>query len=113
MVSEINKECKSSLNLMRTQFYQLFCSKPWYVIGVIIATIVIVRTCIQAYTFVILIKCNPIFRLNKIIVLQTLGWCILSDISILCFTSYFDTIRIILQTNAEILKMELLMKYSF
>jgi hypothetical protein len=53
MVSEINKQCKSSLNVMRTEFYQLFCSRPWYVIGVITAIIVTVGTCIQAYTSVI------------------------------------------------------------
>jgi hypothetical protein len=53
MVSEINKQCKSSLNVMRTEFYQLFCSRPWYVIGVITAAIVTVGTCIQAYTAVI------------------------------------------------------------
>ncbi|CAK9857394.1 unnamed protein product [Sphagnum jensenii] len=53
MVSEINKQCKSSLNVMRTEFYQLFCSRPWYVIAVITATIVTVGTCIQAYTSVI------------------------------------------------------------
>ncbi|CAK9254953.1 unnamed protein product [Sphagnum jensenii] len=53
MVSEINKQCKSSLNVMRTEFYELFCSRPWYVIGVITATIVTVGTCIQAYTSVI------------------------------------------------------------
>ncbi|CAK9857395.1 unnamed protein product [Sphagnum jensenii] len=53
MVSKINKQCKSSLNVMRTEFYQLFCSRPWYVIGVITATIVSVGTCIQAYTSVI------------------------------------------------------------
>ncbi len=53
MVSKINKQCKSSLNVMRTEFYQLFCSRPWYVIGVITATIVTVGTCIQAYTSVI------------------------------------------------------------
>jgi hypothetical protein len=53
MVSEINKQCKSSLNVMRTEFYQLFCSRPWYVIAVITATIVTIGTCIQAYTSVI------------------------------------------------------------
>jgi hypothetical protein len=53
MVSKINKQCKSSLNVMRTEFYQLFCSRPWYVIAVITATIVTVGTCIQAYTSVI------------------------------------------------------------
>jgi hypothetical protein len=53
MVSEINKQCKSSLYVMRTEFYQLFCSRPWYVIGVITATIVTVGTCIQTYTSVI------------------------------------------------------------
>jgi hypothetical protein len=53
MVSKINKECKSSLYVMRTEFYQLFCSRPWYVIGAITATIVTVATCIQAYTSVI------------------------------------------------------------
>jgi hypothetical protein len=53
MVSEINKQCKSSLNVVRTEFYQLFCSRPWYVIAIITATIVTVGTCIQAYTSVI------------------------------------------------------------
>jgi hypothetical protein len=53
MVSEINKQCKSSLNVMRTEFYQLFCSRPWYVIAIITATIVTIGTCIQAYTSVI------------------------------------------------------------
>jgi hypothetical protein len=53
MVSEINKQCKSALNVMGTEFYQLFCSRPWYVIGVITATIVTIGTCIQAYTSVI------------------------------------------------------------
>jgi len=53
MVSEINKQCESSLYVMRNEFYQLFCSRPWYVIGVITATIVTVGTCIQAYTSVI------------------------------------------------------------
>jgi hypothetical protein len=53
MVSEINKQCKSSLYVMRTEFYQLFCSRPWYVIGVITATIVTIGTCIQVYTSVI------------------------------------------------------------
>ncbi len=40
-------------NVMRTEFYQLFCYRPWYVIAVITATIVTVGTCIQAYTSVI------------------------------------------------------------
>ncbi len=53
MVSKINKQCKSSLYVMRIEFYQLFCSRPWCVIGVIIATIVTIGTCIQAYTYVI------------------------------------------------------------
>jgi hypothetical protein len=53
MVFEINKQCKSSLYVMRTEFYQLFCSRPWYVIAVITATIVTVGTCIQVYTSVI------------------------------------------------------------
>jgi hypothetical protein len=53
MVFEINKQCKSSLNVMRTEFYQLFCSRPWYVIAVVTATIVTVGTCIQAYASVI------------------------------------------------------------
>jgi hypothetical protein len=53
MVSNINNQSKSKLNVMRTEFYQLFCSRPWYVIAVITATIVTVATCIQAYTAVI------------------------------------------------------------
>jgi hypothetical protein len=53
MVFQINKKCESSRYVMRTEFYQLFCSRPWYVTGVITATIVTVGTCILAYTSVI------------------------------------------------------------
>jgi len=53
MVSKINKQCKSSLNVMRTEFYQLFCSKPWYVVVVITGTIGVVATGILVYTAII------------------------------------------------------------
>ncbi|CAM6021131.1 unnamed protein product [Sphagnum balticum] len=53
MVSKINKQCKSSLNVMRTEFYQLFCSRPWYALGVFTGTIVTVGTFLVAYTSVI------------------------------------------------------------
>jgi hypothetical protein len=53
MVSKINKQCKSSLNVMTTDFYQLFCSRPWYVFGLFTATIVTVGTFLGAYTSVI------------------------------------------------------------
>jgi len=53
MVSKINKKCKSSLNKMKTEFRQRFCSRPWYVVGVITGTIVTVGTFLVAYTSVI------------------------------------------------------------
>jgi len=42
MVSKINKHCKSKLNVMKIEFYQKYCSRPWYVtaaIAGIIATV--------------------------------------------------------------------------
>jgi hypothetical protein len=62
MVSEINKQCKSRLNVLKTEFLQLFCSRPWYAFGLITATIVTLATCIQAYTAVIgSDKMKPLF----------------------------------------------------
>jgi hypothetical protein len=53
MVARINDQCKSTLRVLRTEFVQLFCSRPWHVFGLITATIVTLATCIQAYTAVI------------------------------------------------------------
>jgi hypothetical protein len=50
IVSEINKQCKSSLYVMRTEFYQKFLSRPWSVIALITAIIAFVLSGIIAYT---------------------------------------------------------------
>jgi hypothetical protein len=43
----INRHCASTLNVMGTDFYNTFCSKPWVVISVISAIIFLVATLIQ------------------------------------------------------------------
>ncbi len=53
IVKLINTHCASKLNVMRTDFYNTFCSKPWLVISVISAIILLVATLIQTYVAVI------------------------------------------------------------
>jgi len=53
MVKKINRQCKSTLHIVKTEFYQLFCSRPWYVTDVIIASLVAIGTIIQVYTSII------------------------------------------------------------
>jgi len=53
IVKPINRHCASPLNVMRTDFYNRFCSKPWLVISVISAIILLVATLIQTYVAVI------------------------------------------------------------
>jgi len=53
IVEPINTHCASALNVMRTDFYNTFCSKPWLVISVISAIILLVATLIQTYVAVI------------------------------------------------------------
>jgi hypothetical protein len=53
IVKPINRHCASKLNVMRTDFYNTFCSKPWLVISVISAIIFLVATLIQTYVAVI------------------------------------------------------------
>jgi hypothetical protein len=53
IVKPINKHCKSALNVMETDFYNTYCSKPWLVISVISAIIILVGTLIQTYVLVI------------------------------------------------------------
>jgi hypothetical protein len=53
IVKPINRHCASPLNVMRTDFYNRFCSKPWLVISVISAIILLVATLIQTYVLVI------------------------------------------------------------
>jgi len=53
IVKPINTHCASALNVMRTDFYNRFCSKPWLVISVISALILLVATLIQTYVAVI------------------------------------------------------------
>ncbi len=53
IVNPINRHCASPLNVMRTDFYNTFCSKPWLVISVISAIILLVATLIQTYVAVI------------------------------------------------------------
>jgi hypothetical protein len=53
MVKKINGQCKSTLHIVRTEFYQLFCSRPWYVIAIITASLIAIGTFIQAYASII------------------------------------------------------------
>jgi hypothetical protein len=53
IVKPINRHCASALNVMGTDFYNTFCSKPWLVISVISAIILLVATLIQTYVAVI------------------------------------------------------------
>ncbi len=53
IVKPINRHCSSALNVMVTDFYNTFCSKPWLVISVISAMILLVATLIQTYVVVI------------------------------------------------------------
>ncbi|CAM6022909.1 unnamed protein product [Sphagnum balticum] len=48
----INQHCNSR-NRQKTEFYEKFCSRPWYVISIFAATIVTLGTCIQTYVAVI------------------------------------------------------------
>ncbi len=50
---KINKHCKSRKNVIITEFSQLFCSRPWYVVSAIAVTLVTLATLIQTYTSVI------------------------------------------------------------
>ncbi|CAM6033388.1 unnamed protein product [Sphagnum compactum] len=53
IVIRVNKECGSKLNVMRTEFYNTFCSKPWLVISVITGAVLLLATLIQTYVSVI------------------------------------------------------------
>ncbi|CAM6008667.1 unnamed protein product [Sphagnum balticum] len=53
IVSEVNEKCKSTVSVMRTEFYELFCSRPWLVIGALTAIVVTLATLIQTYTAII------------------------------------------------------------
>jgi hypothetical protein len=53
MVLKINEQCKSSLNVMRTEFKQLVCSRPWLVVGGIATAIIVFGTVILDYTGII------------------------------------------------------------
>jgi len=53
IVKPINTHCASSVNVMVTDFYNTFCSKPWLVISVISAIILLVATLIQTYVAII------------------------------------------------------------
>jgi hypothetical protein len=48
----INRHCNSR-NRQKTEFYEKFCSRPWYVIFIFAATLITLGTCIQAYVAVI------------------------------------------------------------
>jgi hypothetical protein len=53
IVIPVNRHCASTLNKMRTEFYNTFCSKPWLVISVISAVVLLLATLIQTYVAVI------------------------------------------------------------
>jgi hypothetical protein len=52
IVKPINRNCASALNVMVTDFYNRFCSKPWLLISVISAIILLAATLIQTYVLV-------------------------------------------------------------
>lgn len=49
MKAQIKKHCRTMKYVLWTEYRELFCSRPWYVISFLYATIVIIATCIQAY----------------------------------------------------------------
>ncbi len=53
VAENLNKHCKSRKNVLITEFCQLFCSRPWYVVSAIAVTLVTLATLIQTYTSVI------------------------------------------------------------
>ncbi len=53
VAENLNKHCKSMKNVIITEFSQLFCSRPWYVVSAIAVTLVTLATLIQTYTLVI------------------------------------------------------------
>jgi hypothetical protein len=53
VAENLNKHCKSRKNVIITEFSQLFCSRPWYVVSAIAVTLVTLATLIQTYTSVI------------------------------------------------------------
>jgi hypothetical protein len=52
VAENLNKHCKSRKNVIITEFSQLFCSRPWYVVSAIAVTLVTLATLIQTYTSV-------------------------------------------------------------
>ncbi|KAH9555845.1 hypothetical protein CY35_08G137500 [Sphagnum magellanicum] len=52
IVKPINRHCASPLNVMRTDFYNTFCSRWWLVISVLSAIILLLATLIQTYVLV-------------------------------------------------------------
>jgi hypothetical protein len=53
VAENLNKHCKARKNVIITEFSQLFCSRPWYVVSAIAITLVTLATLIQTYTSVI------------------------------------------------------------
>jgi hypothetical protein len=53
IVDPVNLQCGSALNVMRTEFYDTFCAKPWLAISVITAAVLLLATLIQTYVSVI------------------------------------------------------------
>jgi len=53
LAENLNKHCKSRKNVIITEFSQLFCLRPWYVVSAIAVTLVTLATLIQTYTSVI------------------------------------------------------------
>jgi hypothetical protein len=53
VAENLNKHCKSRKNVLITEFSQLFCSRPWYVVSAIAVTLVTLATLIQTYASVI------------------------------------------------------------
>ncbi len=49
----VNKKCNSTVSVMRIEFYELFCSRPWLVVGCLKAIVVTPAALIQTYIAII------------------------------------------------------------
>jgi hypothetical protein len=52
-LTKVNKYVRQKRHKLRFEFVKLFCSRPWFVLSVIAATLVTIATLIQTYVNVI------------------------------------------------------------
>jgi len=53
VAENLYKHCKARKNVTISEFFQLFCSRPWYAESAIAVTLVTLATLVQTYTAVI------------------------------------------------------------